>query len=175
MNCGKHIGRYALDADGSDGCGSLKSFKRRERKSATCSKKIGILGSQVQLNTLEELLNYEITSAAKKSQSAMGTAGITREDIRQSGAIPDLLRHVPGQRRMFQNIPFHIRLESIHPAHPFLFLFLFFLLFPDILRNYSPEDEFIKFFFSDSCSEIICFRICRRHIFFAFRLISDLI
>ncbi|MCP4353577.1 MAG: TonB-dependent receptor [Desulfobacterales bacterium] len=52
--------------------------------------------------TLEELLNYEITSAAKKPQSVMDTAAaisvITQEDIRRSGAstIPDLLRHMPG-------------------------------------------------------------------------------
>lgn len=51
---------------------------------------------------LEELLNVEVTSAARQPQGIYETAAaifvITQEDIRQSGAtsIPDVLRMVPG-------------------------------------------------------------------------------
>lgn len=52
--------------------------------------------------SLEELMNIEITSVAKKSQrlgdAAAAVSVITREDIRRSGAsnIPELLRLAPG-------------------------------------------------------------------------------
>lgn len=52
--------------------------------------------------SIEELMNVEIFSAAKKSQKLLDTPAaafvITREDIRRSGAthIPDVLRMVPG-------------------------------------------------------------------------------
>ena len=52
--------------------------------------------------TLEDLLDIEVTSVARKAQTLGHTAAavhvITREDIRRSGAqtIPDLLRMVPG-------------------------------------------------------------------------------
>lgn len=52
--------------------------------------------------SLEELMNIEITSAAKKpqrvSESAAAVHVITRDDIRRSSAtsIPELLRNVPG-------------------------------------------------------------------------------
>jgi len=52
--------------------------------------------------SLEELMNVQVTSVAKKPQSLSQTAAaafvITQEDIRRSGAVavPDLLRMVPG-------------------------------------------------------------------------------
>ena len=52
--------------------------------------------------TLEDLMNTEVTSASKKEQKLSQVAAaifvITQEDIRRSGAtnIPDLLRMVPG-------------------------------------------------------------------------------
>ena len=52
--------------------------------------------------SLEDLMNIEVTSASKKEQKLSRTAAaifvITQEDIRRSGAtnIPDLLRMVPG-------------------------------------------------------------------------------
>ncbi|VAX07990.1 TonB-dependent receptor; Outer membrane receptor for ferrienterochelin and colicins [hydrothermal vent metagenome] len=52
--------------------------------------------------SLEELMEVQVTSVAKKPQSLANTAAaafvITQEDIRRSGAIamPDLLRMVPG-------------------------------------------------------------------------------
>ena len=52
--------------------------------------------------SLEELMEIQVTSVAKKPQSLSQTAAaafvITREDIRRSGviAVPDLLRMVPG-------------------------------------------------------------------------------
>jgi iron complex outermembrane recepter protein len=52
--------------------------------------------------TLEDLMNVEVTSASKKEQRLSEVAAaifvITQEDIRRSGAttIPDLLRMVPG-------------------------------------------------------------------------------
>jgi len=53
-------------------------------------------------NSLEDLMNVEVTSVSKTEQRLSRTASavfvITREDIRRSGAtnIPDLLRMVPG-------------------------------------------------------------------------------
>ncbi len=52
--------------------------------------------------SLEDLMNVEVTSASKKEEKLARTAAavfvITQEDIRRSGAtnIPDLLRMVPG-------------------------------------------------------------------------------
>lgn len=52
--------------------------------------------------SLEDLMNIEVTSVSKKSQKLSATAAaiyvITQDDIRHSGAlnIPDLLRMVPG-------------------------------------------------------------------------------
>jgi iron complex outermembrane recepter protein len=52
--------------------------------------------------SLEDLMNIEVTSVSKKSQKVSATAAaiyvITQDDIRHSGAlnIPDLLRMVPG-------------------------------------------------------------------------------
>lgn len=52
--------------------------------------------------SIEELMNLEVTSGAKKEESVQRTASaifvITQEDIRRSGAttLPDLLRMVPG-------------------------------------------------------------------------------
>ena len=51
---------------------------------------------------LEDLMNIEVTSVAKKEQKLSRTASavfvIAQDDIRRSGAtnIPDLLRMVPG-------------------------------------------------------------------------------
>src|ERR1041384_7967865 len=52
--------------------------------------------------SLEDLMNIEVTSVAKKSQRISQTAAaisvVTEEDIRRSGALslPDILRRVPG-------------------------------------------------------------------------------
>jgi iron complex outermembrane recepter protein len=52
--------------------------------------------------SIEDLMNIEVTSVSKKEQKMSRTASavfvITQEDIRRSGAtnIPDLLRMVPG-------------------------------------------------------------------------------
>ncbi len=52
--------------------------------------------------SLEELMNYEITSASKKQEKAFATPAavyvISQEDIKRSGvtSIPDILRTVPG-------------------------------------------------------------------------------
>lgn len=52
--------------------------------------------------SLEELMNVDVTSVSKKSQSKMGAAAavtvITAEDIRRSGftSVPEALRMVPG-------------------------------------------------------------------------------
>jgi iron complex outermembrane receptor protein len=54
--------------------------------------------------SIEELMNYEITSVSKKPQKLSETAAavfvITQEDIRRSGftTLPDLLRMVPGMQ-----------------------------------------------------------------------------
>jgi iron complex outermembrane recepter protein len=54
--------------------------------------------------SIEELMNYEITSVSKKPQKLAETAAavfvITQEDIRRSGftTLPDLLRMVPGMQ-----------------------------------------------------------------------------
>ncbi len=54
---------------------------------------------------LEDLMNIEVTSVAKRAQKLSQTASavfvITREDIERAGVtnIPDLLRMVPGTRR----------------------------------------------------------------------------
>ena len=59
-------------------------------------------GSELMQLSLEDLMNLEVTSATRKSQSLANTAAavfvITQEDIRRSGVtnIPDALRMVPG-------------------------------------------------------------------------------
>jgi len=62
----------------------------------------GMAQQKLQDLSLEDLMNYEVTSVSKKEQKMSQVAAaifvITPEDIRRSGAtnIPDLLRMVPG-------------------------------------------------------------------------------
>lgn len=60
------------------------------------------VGKNLSQMSIEELMNLEVTSGAKKEEPVQRTAAaifvITQEDIRRSGAttLPDLLRMVPG-------------------------------------------------------------------------------